>query len=228
MTAEPPELAALAGVPTGYLTDAMRRLGLVGWAAGIGPVSGRRQVAGRAVTLRYGPATARGPAVPSPYQVIYELARPGDVLVVAGQGTRSWLLGGNQATAAMMQGLAGIVVDGCVRDLAELATLDLAVFAAGASTRPYSPDLDLVAVDVPVRIGGMTVHPGDVIVGDEDGLLSFPYEQLDELLFQATEIAEIEQAQADAIRQRAPLAEVRRISAQKKRPRQHPPSTPLA
>ncbi len=101
-------------------------------------------------------------------------SRPGDVLIVscASYEERA-VLGEIMAMQAVMQGIGGIVVDGAVRDVAALKQLDIAVYARAVSPNgPYKGGAGLV--NAPVAMGNVVVSPGDIIVGDEDGLVAVP------------------------------------------------------
>jgi 4-hydroxy-4-methyl-2-oxoglutarate aldolase len=110
------------------------------------------------------------------------LAQPGDVLVVDGQGDlRSALMGELMCAHAAQAGLAGVVIDGAVRDSAELRVGTLPVFASGAN--PNGPTRNLAGrVAVPVSVGGVSVAPGDLIVGDDDGLVALASAQVPEAI----------------------------------------------
>lgn len=203
-------------VPSGYVTDAMTRLGMAGWSEGVVPLSPKaRHIAGRAVTMKYGPKRGESRKLPNQYEVIRS-AKPGDVLVVAAEGSPCWLLGENVCHTAMYHGLAGIVVDGCVRDADEIAELEMPVFARGAGIRPFSTHMELIDVNVPVEFAGTQIRPGDIVAGDGDGLVVVPPEMVDQVLLQVKDIAEIEREQEEAIRRRAPLDELKPILAKKK------------
>ena len=98
----------------------------------------------------------------------------GRVLVVDGAGSlRRALLGGNLGAAAARNGWAGLVIDGCVRDVAELAACNVGIRALAAMPLPTdrrAPGL----VDVPVLIQGVWVRPGDRLVADADGIVVMP------------------------------------------------------
>ena len=99
-----------------------------------------------------------------------DLAEPGDILVVDGNGciTRS-LMGEVMFTYAQNKGLAGIVVDGAIRDMDSLKKLDIPVYAAGITPQgPYKNGPG--EINVPVACGGQVVMPGDILVGDADGV----------------------------------------------------------
>lgn len=98
----------------------------------------------------------------------------GRVLVVDGAGSlRRALIGGNIAAAAARNGWAGVVVDGCVRDLAELAACDVGLYALAPMPLP-TERRQAGLVDLPVQIQGVTVRPGDWLVADADGIVVMP------------------------------------------------------
>jgi regulator of ribonuclease activity A len=100
-----------------------------------------------------------------------ESAGHGRVLVVDGGGSlRRALVGGNIAAAAARNGWAGVVVDGCVRDLAELAACDVGLFALAPMPLP-TERRQVGLVDVAVQIQGVHVRPGDWLVADADGIV---------------------------------------------------------
>ncbi|UCG06948.1 MAG: hypothetical protein JSV83_24125 [Desulfobacterales bacterium] len=99
------------------------------------------------------------------------LVKPGDVLVIDGGGNHSWaLLGFLMVKTAMRLQLAGMVVDGCVRDAAEIRKCGFPVFAAGIN--PNGPMKEGPGeINYPIQCGGQIVHPGDIMVADDDGVV---------------------------------------------------------
>jgi RraA family protein len=108
-------------------------------------------------------------------------ASPGDVLVVDGQGGRKALAGALFATEARRRGLAGIVVDGAVRDVATIRSLGFPVYSRGI-TPMAGAAASLSSTLVPVSCGGVTVAGGDVIIGDDDGVVVASDRELDEIV----------------------------------------------
>ncbi|MCG2626731.1 RraA family protein [Bradyrhizobium sp. WYCCWR 13023] len=104
----------------------------------------------------------------------YDFCRPGDVMVVdAGGDISNALVGGIMTLGAASLGLAGMVLDGAIRDVAEIRQRTFPVYARGVTHRgPYKDGPG--AINVPITVGGMPVNAGDIIVGDQDGLLAFP------------------------------------------------------
>ncbi len=103
----------------------------------------------------------------------FEYCRPGDVMVVdCGADVTNAVVGGILTYYAATIQLSGMVIDGAIRDVAEIRERDFPVYARGVNHRgPYKDGPG--EINVPVSIGGMVVNPGDIIVGDEDGLLAF-------------------------------------------------------
>jgi len=118
-------------------------------------------------------------------QQALDMAGPGDVLVIdAGGDLTNSLLGEMMLAYAEKVGITGVVVNGAVRDLGYIQSRKYPVFAAGVTHRgPYRNGPG--EINVPVAIDGMVVEPGDLMLGDEDGLLCVPYEMIDEVLAEA-------------------------------------------
>ncbi|QHE77737.1 RraA family protein [Hydrogenophaga sp. PBL-H3] len=110
------------------------------------------------------------------------LAKPGDVLVIDGKGDQtSALMGTIMMTACRQLGLAGVVVDGAVRDSLEIDEMDYPVFSVG--TNPNGPTKNNGGrIGHPVSVGGVTVRAGDFIIGDADGVVVIEREALAALL----------------------------------------------
>jgi regulator of RNase E activity RraA len=127
------------------------------------------------------------------------MAAPGDVIVVdAGGDLTNAIIGELMIAYAKVRGVAGFVIDGAVRDLGAIAADVFPVFAAGITHRgPYKDGPG--EVNGPNSLGGMVVHPGDLIVGDPDGVVSVPLDQLDEVFGKASVKHKAETAQLAAI-----------------------------
>ncbi|MDQ0221115.1 RraA family protein [Peribacillus cavernae] len=111
-----------------------------------------------------------------------DMAEPGDVIVVdAGGDMTNAIIGEIMMNIAKKNGLAGFVVDGAIRDVAAISNDIFPVFARGVTHRgPYKDGPG--EINVPVSIGGMIINPGDIIVGDEDGLVAVPLEEAENIL----------------------------------------------
>ncbi|MGJ7493126.1 RraA family protein [Variovorax sp. ZT4R33] len=128
------------------------------------------------------------------------LARPGDVLVIDGKGDLSAaLMGTIMMTACRQVGIAGVVIDGAVRDSLEIDDMDFPVFSVG--TNPNGPTkVASGRIGHPVSIGGVAVRPGDLVVGDADGVVVVEREKVELLLQAAGKKVEDEAARIDAIK----------------------------
>ncbi len=177
VTADPELVEALRGVSTTIVSDCLG--GRVG-AVGLEPFHGDRSLAlcGVALTVR---------VAPGDNLMIHKaltLARPGDVLVVDGSGELSHaLVGGLMRLAALARGSAGLVVDGVIRDVEEWAEGELPVFARGHSHRRPGKD-GPGEINVPIICAGLAVAPGDLVLGDADGVVAISPGSLPELLAQ--------------------------------------------
>lgn len=126
-------------------------------------------------------------------------ARPGDVLVVDGRGyCERALMGGIMCTQAVKAGLAGIVIDGAIRDMAELRALTIPVFAMAAV--PSGPTKNGPGSLLrSIHCGGVLINPGDWVFGDDDGVVTYPDSHRQDLLEAAHDKYAAEQKRLAAI-----------------------------
>jgi 4-hydroxy-4-methyl-2-oxoglutarate aldolase len=135
-------------------------------------------LAGRAVTVTGPPADNLWL-----HHAVYA-AGPGDVLVVEpGHHYEAGYWGEVLSQAARARGLAGLVIDGCVRDSDRLPAIGLPVFGRGFCMRGTSKHPDGAgSINVPLALGDVVVRPGDVVVGDGDGVIALPFDRLDDVV----------------------------------------------
>jgi 4-hydroxy-4-methyl-2-oxoglutarate aldolase len=166
----PEQLAAFAGLQTGFVVDAMGGRG--GLDGRIKPVTAATSFCGIALPCHAGPADnlAMFGAL--------SIAEAGDVIVCATDSFEDTAVTGDLALGMMKnRGVAGFVTDGFVRDLPGLRAVALPCFAAGVT--PNSPARNGPGtVGLPVVVGGVTVGPGDIVLGDEDGVVIVPFAQI--------------------------------------------------
>ena len=130
-----------------------------------------------------------------------EMARPGDILVIAAGGSKHRSLCGEiMSMTAMAAGLGGFVVDGCIRDKNEIGEFtDFPVYATGVTSNgPYKNGPG--EINVPVSVCGQVICPGDILIGDGDGLLVIKPEEAEELLKKARAVVAMEDQQKADIR----------------------------
>jgi regulator of RNase E activity RraA len=155
------------------------------YARGIRPVVTGARMVGRAITIRYVPAredylARERESLSRTRNELIESLEPGDVLVIDAYGREDGgHIGDVIATRVQARGAAGIAIDGAVRDAPFIRQMGLPVFARSVTGPPSS--LTPADVNVPVNLGGALVVPGDVLVGDDDGVCVVPRERAEEL-----------------------------------------------
>jgi 4-hydroxy-4-methyl-2-oxoglutarate aldolase len=164
-----------------------------------------RQMVGRAVTSLVKPATPEQatPALSTKHSVeMIDNAQPGEVGVIVMEGTLDIAAMGNlMGTAATVRGMAGMVLDGAIRDIWDIRRMGLTVYARSASPRTAVGHYATVGRNVPVTCAGILVRPGDIIVADEDGVVVVPQERAADILKKAQEIDDRESGMFPFIRE---------------------------
>lgn len=200
MELETRTLAALAGVTTATLTTLLLKKGLRNvWMRSTRPVDpGQPRVVGRAFTLRFIPAredqaTPESWAKPTSTRGAIEAMPAGCVAVVDARGITDAGIFGDILCARMQQrGVAALVTDGVVRDLAGVLGTRLPVWCNGAAAPPSVAGLTFVDWQQPVGCGGVAVFPDDVIVADGDGAVVIPAAFVAEIALLAIEQEQLE------------------------------------
>lgn len=189
-------LARLREASTATIATQLFKLGMrTRFLTGLSPLNpARRRFVGEALTLRYIPMREDldHPEVygdpEHPQRKAIETARAGSVLVIDCRGdVRAGSLGGILAARLRARGAVAVVTDGAVRDAGEMAAGELPVFAAGRSAGISLSVHHAVDVDVPIACAGVAVFPGDVLVGDEDGVVVIPRHLASEIAAPAAE-----------------------------------------
>lgn len=185
------------GLPVANISDCMWRMTAGG--AGLRPMHREGPMSGPAFTVRTRPGDNLM------IHKALDMAVAGDVIVVdAGGDLTNALVGELMVGYATKRGIAGIVINGAIRDSAFLREGNFPVYAAGVTHRgPYKDGPG--EINVPIAIAGMVVMPGDLIVGDSDGLLCIPFDDVDvvyaaarnKMLLEAEIIANIENDSLD-------------------------------
>jgi RraA family protein len=183
-------VAKFRELPVANISDSMSRMTAAG--AKLRPIHAGGVLAGPAFTVKTRPGDNLM------VHKALDIAEPGDIVVVDGGGDLTNSLIGEMMTAhAQQRGIAGIVIYGAIRDYDALHAGSYPIFAAGVTHRgPYKDGPG--EINVPIAIDGMVIEPGDLVVGDGDGLVCVPYEQTAEVLkaTEAKHVAELKQIEA--------------------------------
>ena len=170
-----------AAFPTGNLCNADPRVRAI--APAIRPLIPGKRIAGRARTAQIRPG--QNGAI---HRAVHQ-ATAGDILVVDGSGSeRFGPFGDLLADGCLAKGMVGAVFDCTIRDSADIAALGFQVFCRGFHPEATAKT-DRGDTDVPVVLGGVTVHPGDIVVGDDDGVVVIPGDAAPEVLTKVAAVA---------------------------------------
>jgi 4-hydroxy-4-methyl-2-oxoglutarate aldolase len=178
-------------LPTTCISDAMD--GLNNLHPAIKPLKEEYSIAGRAFTVKI--PVGDNLAV---LKAIRE-AKPGDILVVDAKGDPYRAIAGDFVVGmAQTLGIGGIVVDGVIRDIVGIKQLNFPVFCKG-TTVAASGKAGIGEINVPISCGGMSINPGDIIVGDADGVVVIPQSREEEVLAKALQKLKKDQVREEQI-----------------------------
>jgi 4-hydroxy-4-methyl-2-oxoglutarate aldolase len=195
-----------AKLDTATLSDALDRHGLIGQCSRIKPRSSNFRMAGRAWTLRYGPA-GHPPGTVGDY--IDDLP-PGTVIVLDNSGREDCTVWGDILTEiASRKGIAGTLIDGINRDVSLCLELNYPIYSRDHWMRTGKDRVQVEATQVPVNIGNVRVCPGDLVRGDADGAVVIPAAFEEKVLAAAEEIQAAEDAIRASVREGMSLREAR-------------------
>lgn len=173
-------------VVTPHISDNMNRMHAV--SSGLRPYHKGGRLLGVALTVRTRPGDNL-----MVHKAI-EMAEEGDIIVVDASGDMTnAIVGEIMLRIAEKRKIAGFIIDGAIRDTAAFADGEFPIYARGITHRgPYKDGPG--EINVPITVGGMVVHPGDIIVGDEDGLVAVPSDEAEQLLVHIREQQKREEA----------------------------------
>ncbi|PSL03636.1 regulator of RNase E activity RraA [Haloactinopolyspora alba] len=194
-------------VTTASVCDALQSLGVQGFLSSQIRLRVGHKIVGPAVTVREEPTDQAEP--PTLALDLIDAAVPGSVVVIDVDGASEVAVWGGLMTAgAVANKLAGAVLDAGVRDVEEIGRdFDFTVFARSTTPATTVGRFRTVESNVPVTCGGVRITPGDLIVGDSDGVVAVPAAHVDETLATAREIEEKERQQTKLILETGSLAE---------------------
>jgi regulator of RNase E activity RraA len=196
----------LGRLATSGISDALDRLGITGQLLGIQPLDSDSTIAGRAFTGVYHPVDVTGGTVGD---YIDEVA-PGEVVVLDNRGRTDVTVWGDILTlTASRRGVAGTVIDGVCRDVARSRELRYPMFSRGRYMRTGKDRVQLAGIQVPVTVSQVRVRPGDIVIGDGDGVVVVPSEREREVLDLVLEIEMAEERIRGQVTSGARLADAR-------------------
>jgi regulator of RNase E activity RraA len=198
----------LARLDSCAVSDALDKLGLKGAVTGIQRFSTDRRIAGRVLTVKLDRAEGRANTRHLCTAAI-EAAEPGNIIVIeqrTGLDAASW--GGNLSLGAKVHGIAGVIVDGPVRDIDDSRRLDFPVFARNATARTARGRIVEVATNQLVQVGDIVVSPGDYAIADASAVVFIAGAEIERVIETAEQIMAREEAMAQAIREGQPISQV--------------------
>lgn len=198
----------LAKLDTCSVSDALDKLGLAGAVTGLSPLTVRRRVAGRTVTVKLG-APMEGLPKRHLGAGAVMAAQPGDVIVVEHRGridVSGW--GGLLSRGAVMKGVAAVIVDGACRDVDESLELGLPVFARAATPVTARGRVAEHGFNEPITVAGVAVRLGDLVLADGSGVVFVAADKAEAVMAAAEAIFAREQLMAADIERGRPIGEV--------------------
>jgi 4-hydroxy-4-methyl-2-oxoglutarate aldolase len=196
-----PVIQAYLKLSTTNVSDALDRLQLRRAPHGILPLwPGCQKIVGRAMTMKLVPEGSASPVLGTLEAIV--AAQPGDVLVIDHGGRMDVNSFGGVATfTAVQYGLVGAVIDGVTRDVDEMKGLGFAAYARGVIQQSIRNRCAFAGHSLEVQLAGCTVHRGDLVMGDDNGVVIVPQGHIFEALKIAQECAETEEKVKDMIAQ---------------------------
>jgi len=189
------------------LSDAMDKLGIEGVCRGIKPRDHAFRLAGRAFTVLYGPVDAVNPGTVGDY---VDEMKPGQIAVLDNGGREDCTVWGDILTQfAHTRRLGGTVIDGPCRDVHLCLELGYPIYSRSYSMKTGKDRVEVFATQVPVSIGDAKVCPGDILVGDSDGVVVLPQGREDDILDVAEMIFEAEAAIRKLVSEGSSISEAR-------------------
>jgi 4-hydroxy-4-methyl-2-oxoglutarate aldolase len=180
-----PIIESFTQIDTSTISDALDKLGIDGQCFGIQSNSVSWKIAGRAFTVKYGPVSIEKGTVGD----FIDDVKPGEIVVIDNQGRLDCTVWGDIMTGvAKRKGIAGTVIDGVCRDTNRILELDYPVFSSNRYMRTGKDRVQVDSIGEAVSIANIRVRPGDIIVGDADGVVVIPQEMAEKVLAVAIEI----------------------------------------
>jgi 4-hydroxy-4-methyl-2-oxoglutarate aldolase len=201
-------VAAFGQLPTAAVSDALDSLRIPSQALGIKPLDVRFRIAGRAFTVKYRAIGAVERGTVGDY---IEDVGQGAVVVLDNGGRTDCTVWGDILTAvAVRRKTGGTVINGVCRDVTRAIEQGYPIFSRGNTMRTGKDRVEMDAINVPISLGEIQVRPGDIILGDADGIVVIPRVKEDEALEAARRIEDAEEAIERDVASGMALAEARK------------------
>lgn len=213
------EFSKIAGL-TATVSDVLDSMGIAGAVSGseLKPILPGKTIIGPAVTIRYIRETktttqlfAEKARPKLAERDAYAVSEPGDVCVIDVGGEVISAMGGLSTLMATKAQLAGNIVDGGVRDVEDIKELQYPVWSRGVTPISGKYRLEAMEINGAVMCGGVQVHPGDLVIADETGVVFIPSSKVEEVLEKTKVILEKEAKVVEAIKKGSTLADFKKI-----------------
>jgi 4-hydroxy-4-methyl-2-oxoglutarate aldolase len=191
---------------TSNLSDALDRFRINGGLLGIAPVNEGVKMAGLAFTVRYLPMDQ---TIKRPWKTYIDQARPGDVIVVDNGGRIYCTVCDLLTRKAVKMGIAGTVIYGCCRDVDTIHRIRYPVFSKGRYMMTGKDRVEVEGFGLPITISDVLVTLGDIIIGDDNGVVCVPLRAAEKVLKAAEDIETKELGIAEAIDRGTSLSQAR-------------------
>jgi len=189
---------AFEKIPTPFISDAMKRFGVM---KGIKAINVKKRIAGEAYTVKT-LAGDWGKVVKA-----VDLAKEGNIIAVDAQSSELAVWGELATRSAIKKKIKGVVIDGGIRDVEDIKQLGFTAFARHVCANAGEPH-GHGELNAPISCGGEVVKPGDIIIGDELGVVVVPRERAYEILKKSIEVSKKEKRYKEGIREGKTLSEI--------------------
>lgn len=182
------------------VSDALDSVGLPAAVTGLSPLSVRRRIAGQALTVCLTPERPAGGSARHLGTTAIDSAHGGEIIVIEHRRDvecAGW--GGVLSVGAQLKGIGGVVIDGLARDIDEAIERDFPIYGSGATARTARNRVWEQSTNEPVRVGAVTVEPGDWVLADSSGVTFVPQARAAEILDRARRIMQRERLMIEAL-----------------------------
>ena len=201
-------ISKFKNLDTTCVSDAMDRLGIKCALHGIKPIVEGAKICGPAFTVHYVPCGTEKGTVGD----FIDDVKSGEVIVIDNSGRTDCTVWGDiMSIVADRTGIEGTVIDGVCRDLPTIKRLKYPIFSKGYYMSTGKDRVEVDAINIPIAVSGVQVRPGDIILGDESGVIVIPLDRAEDVLEVANQIDEKEKAIEEAVLKGSTLVKAREM-----------------